>query len=184
MSSRRLGRPLVGGQALAALAVLALVPLGVNAPSAAGASAVAASVSSPGTTLEAASADLSGLVIEPDPTADVPMLKVTSSSAAFKGLSLQVPCEAVEGSPAGITTDATTPADSTAAAQGGFVISATSFTAMPPNAAETTWTPADVSAPLDLGDVALTGVKVALGTMSAPTLELPALHLSTGFCTP
>ena len=99
-----------------------------------------------------------------------------------------MPCQVVDGSPAGISTDATTPAGATSTASQGITLYATSITALTP-AGEQQWTPATVLDRLDLGNVTLPDVTVELAPLTGPSLVAPSLsvaglNLATSFCGP
>ncbi len=193
---RRRRRRKVAGLSFASIAVLAFVPLVVDASSAAGSTVpvavpaavpVTAPLPASGATLTAASAVLGGLVYDGNVTVsttagDVPTLKLSSASATLTGLRLDVPCQAVPGL-GGISAAVVTPSASKSTAEKGVTLFARSVTATMAGTT-VTWTPAAPPPAQQLGDATLTDATVELATMSAPALTLPRLRQTTTFCTP
>ena len=182
----------VASLSVGSIAVLAFVPLVLDASSAAGSTVpVAVPVTAPlpasGATLTAASAVLGGLVYDGIVTVtttagDVPTLKLSSASATITGLRLDVPCQAVQGL-GGISAAVVTPSASKSAAEKGITLFARSVTATMAGST-VTWTPDAPPPAQQLGDATLTDATVELATLRAPELTMPGLRQTTTFCTP
>lgn len=181
-------RRLVAPLTLGALATLAVGLLAVEVPTAVGLTpATEVPVSPHSLDLTATAADFHGLVYGglvtlTTPAGDVPVMKLTSTSASLTSLQLRTRCVPVSGL-GGMATDTLTADGSTSTASGGFTLLASSVTGTAGGAA-VTWTPASPPPAEQLGDVSLTDLTVEVASLDAPTLTAPGLRQSTSFCSP